>query len=168
MALMEIYDKNNNQTKITKNQANKRKQKAASTTTLSNNSRLDPTDSHNTIQPSPSQAAQQTSPALRATQSTSSNSKKLVVIAGDSIIKHVQGPKISNNEGHVAVKSFSGAKIDDMEDYLKPLIRKNPDKMVLDVGTNNTTHQDPSMVPEGIANLAIQIKDNSPSTEIFL
>lgn len=63
-----------------------------------------------------------------------------MVIAGDSIIKHVQGPKISNNEGHVAVKSFSGAKIDDMEDYLKPLIRKNPYKMVLDVGTNNTTH----------------------------
>ena len=52
--------------------------------------------------------------------------KKLVFIAGDSIIQHVQGWDLSTNDKHVAVKSFAGARIADMEDYIKPLLRKEP------------------------------------------
>ena len=56
--------------------------------------------------------------------------KKLVFIAGDSIIQQVQGWDLSMNDKHVAVKSFSGARIADMDDYLRPLLRKKPDEII--------------------------------------
>ena len=45
------------------------------------------------------------------------------------------------NDKHVAVKSFSGARIADMEDYLKPLLRKEPDEIILHVGINNIRNE---------------------------
>ena len=48
---------------------------------------------------------------------------------GDSILKHVQGYEISKSFENCKtyVKSFSGAKIRDMQDYVKPTLRENPD-----------------------------------------
>ena len=65
--------------------------------------------------------------------------KKTVVIAGDSIVKNIIGPKMSAddpNHYHI-VKQFSGATVSDMEDFVKPLTRRSPDKMILHVGTND-------------------------------
>ena len=90
--------------------------------------------------------------------------KKLVFIAGDSIIQHVQGWDLSRNDKHVAVKSFSGAHIADMEDYLKPLLRKEPDKINLHVGTNNIRDESPRSVAEGIVNLVTQIQQDFPTS----
>ena len=56
--------------------------------------------------------------------------KKLVFIVGDSIIQHVEGWDLSTNDRHVAVKSFSGARITNMDDYLRPLLRKKPDEII--------------------------------------
>jgi hypothetical protein len=74
---------------------------------------------------------------------------------------------ISNN--YVVVKSCGGANISDMEDYLKRIIRKEPAKLILLVGTNVlrkslTTHQ----IAEGIFNLGIQVSQDSPSTNITI
>ena len=79
--------------------------------------------------------------------------KKLVFIAGDSIIQHVQGWDLSTNDKHVAVKSFSGARIANMDDYLRILLRKKPDEIILHVGTNNIRDESPRRVDEGIVNL---------------
>jgi hypothetical protein len=49
----------------------------------------------------------------------------------------------------VAVKSFSGSKIEDMKDYLKPLNRRKPDKIILHIGTNNL--KDSSATPQQLA-----------------
>jgi hypothetical protein len=73
----------------------------------------------------------------------------------------------SNN--YVLVKSFGGANISDMEDCLKPIIRKEPANLILHVATNDirkslTTHQS----AEGIVNLGIQISQDSPSTNITI
>ena len=62
-------------------------------------------------------------------------SDKLVFIAGDSILQHVYGWELSNAKQRVSVKSFSGSTAEDMKDYLKPLIRKKPDTIILHVGT---------------------------------
>ena len=45
------------------------------------------------------------------------------------ITEHVQGYEISNSLENIKtyVKSFSGAKIRDMQDYIKPTLRENPD-----------------------------------------
>ena len=63
--------------------------------------------------------------------------RKTVVVAGDSIIKYVKGWELSNNKQNVAVKSFSGATVEDMKDFLRPTIRRQPDKLVIHVGTND-------------------------------
>ena len=69
----------------------------------------------------------------------------------------MQGLRLSDSNNYVVVKSFGGANISDMEDYLKPIIRKEPANLILHVGTNDlhkslTTHQ----IAEGIVNLGIQ------------
>ena len=97
-----------------------------------------------------------------------SDRKQVVYIAGDSMIQHVQGWSLSSENRHVAVKSFSGARVEDMEDYLKPLIRKEPDELILHVGTNNIRDDNPREVAEGIVNLGFQINQNSPNTNISI
>ena len=66
----------------------------------------------------------------------------------------------------MSIKSFSGARVEDMEDYLKPLIRKEPDELILHMGTNNIRDDDPREVAEGIVNVAFQIEQNSRRTLI--
>ena len=96
--------------------------------------------------------------------------KRSVIIAGDSIIQHVQGWEISLENCNVAMQSFSGSQIVDMTDYLKPLIRRKPDEIILHIGTNNL--KDSSATPQqlagGISNLGTQIRNSSPSTKICL
>ena len=41
----------------------------------------------------------------------------------------------------VNVIPFSGATIEDMYDYLKPMLRKCPDNIILHVGTNNAARE---------------------------
>jgi hypothetical protein len=81
----------------------------------------------------------------------------------------VQGWRLSDSNNYVVVKSFGGANISDLEDYLKPIIRKEPANLILHVGTNDlhkslTTHQ----IAEGIVNLGIQISQDSLSTNITI
>jgi hypothetical protein len=46
------------------------------------------------------------------------SSKNVTVVARDSIVQNLQGWRLSNTDNHVVVKSFSGANITNMEDYL--------------------------------------------------
>ena len=94
--------------------------------------------------------------------------KKVTVIAGDSIIKNIQGWRLSNPPNHVVVKSFAGANSTDMEDYLRPILRKEPDKIILHVGTNDISHQSARRVAQGIANLGTQIVQDSPATSLVI
>ena len=94
--------------------------------------------------------------------------KNVTVVAGDSIVQNLQGWRLSNTDNHVVVKSFSGANITDMEDYLKPILRKEPNKIILHVGTNNLKHLSAKRVAEGIANLTTQIEEDSPATSIVI
>jgi hypothetical protein len=63
--------------------------------------------------------------------------KKVTAVIRDSIIKNVQGWRLSDSNNYVVVKSFGGANISDMEDYLKPIIRKEPANLIFHVGTND-------------------------------
>ena len=51
-----------------------------------------------------------------------------------------------------------------MEDYLKPLVRKEPDELTLHVGTNSIRDDDPRKVAEGIVHVDFQIEQTSPNT----
>ena len=101
-------------------------------------------------------------------QNNKDQNKRKIIIAGDSIIQHVHGWELSNC--NVAVKSFSGSKIEDMQDYLKPLIRRKPDEIILHIGTNNIrdSTSDPQTLADDIVNLADLINSSSPSTQISI
>ena len=56
------------------------------------------------------------------------------------MVKHVEGWKLKKSfdkDHNVYLRSFSGAKVKCMKDYVKPCIReKNPDYVILHVGAN--------------------------------
>ena len=59
-----------------------------------------------------------------------------VVVIGDSITKNIIGKKFS----------FSGATIDEMVDFAKPVIKRIPKKIILHVGTNNLKMDQPKKI----------------------
>ena len=106
--------------------------------------------------------------AATSQKGTTNQPSKLVFIAGDSIVQHVHGWELSDAERRVAVKSFSGSKIEDMRDFLKPLIRKKPDEVILHIGTNDVKDNSKTaeVVAAGILNLGTQIKESMPGTKV--
>ena len=63
-----------------------------------------------------------------------------ITILGDSIVKDIQAHKLKRSlalNEKIQVKSFSGSTVDDMIDYARPTIRKEPDLIVLHVGSND-------------------------------
>lgn len=93
---------------------------------------------------------------------------KTVFIAGDSIIKHIEGWKLSK-EPKVKVHSFPGCNTTDMADYIKPIIRKNPANIILHVGTNDLQQSEsPRACAEKIVDLANSIAIESPATTVSL
>ena len=108
------------------------------------------------------------SPTAKSPTASKPDDKRLVFIAGDSIVQHVHGWELSDAKQRVAVKSFSGSKTEDMADYLKPLMRKTPDEIIVHVGTNDVKDDTKSaeVVAAGILNLGNQIKDKFPNTKV--
>ena len=97
-----------------------------------------------------------------------SKTKTSVVVAGDSMIKYVKGWELSTGQQNVSVKSFSGATVDDMSDFLKPTLRKHPDKLIIHVGTNDIRKSDPKIVADKVTILAKLFKKDSSNTEVVI
>ena len=99
--------------------------------------------------------------------STSSTSR--TIIAGDSMVKHLNGYKMSARNVKIQVSTFPGCSTLDMGDYLKPIIRKKPEKLVIHVGTNSLRESEtPEKCASEIANLAKQVIDACPQTAVAL
>ena len=94
--------------------------------------------------------------------SSSDNSNFTTVLVGDSIIKQIQGWKLGKKVGHrLVVKSFSGATTSDMKHYLKPTLEKNPQQILLHVGTNDLRDQNPNVVVDNVVELARKIESET-------
>ncbi len=76
----------------------------------------------------------------KRTKDPAKKTNRVITIIGDSTIKDVQSHKMRKrlkpNE-RLYVKSFPGATIEDMVDYVRPTMRRSPDLIVLHAGTNN-------------------------------
>ena len=64
---------------------------------------------------------------------------------------------MSNATQRVTVESFSGANVEDMDDFVKPIMRKKPDQLVLHIGTNDLRRAEPQVVAHGVTNLVHKI-----------
>ena len=91
-----------------------------------------------------------------------SKSKKSIVILDDSIRKDLNGWEISKkikSDCEIFVKHFSGTTTNSMEDYMKRFLWKDPNHIILHVGTNDLiidrTSQD---IATSIVNLASSMK----------
>ena len=55
-----------------------------------------------------------------------------------------------------------------MEDCIKPILRKEPENIIIHVGTNDVKAQEPRLTAEGIVNLALQIEGDAPNTKLIV
>ena len=78
---------------------------------------------------------------------------------------NIQGRKHSKHK-HVVSRSFSGCTLDDMSDFVKPFLRRKPDEIVLRIGTNNLSTDEPRQLGEKIVDLARFIEQESQSTKL--
>ena len=68
-------------------------------------------------------------------------SRGTFIVIADSMLSYIDEAHTSR-KFNVKVRSFPGAKTDDMYSYLVPLLQKNPDYDIPDVGTNDAAdHQ---------------------------
>ena len=94
---------------------------------------------------------------------------KKIYILGDSIVKHVEGWQLSKMTNQkVYVRSFSGAKVKCMKDYVKPCIRENdPDHVILHVGTNEMNSElPPERIAKSVVDVAKNVKSDTRSVSI--
>ena len=61
----------------------------------------------------------------------------MTAIVGDSMIKDVYGWELSDREEKVVVKHFSGSATEDMKNYIQLPLKRDPDRIIIHVGTND-------------------------------
>ena len=96
-----------------------------------------------------------------SSESTENEEARSVVILRDSIIKGLQWWKMSRKNTKVYMKCFPGSTVEDMESYMLPSLRSDPDEVILHIGTNDLPNNSPRRVAEIIANLLENIAQNS-------
>ena len=103
---------------ITRTKSTKRKQLHRNRTEASTNlpSSSKPSDYHT--------SSQNTGGVSERHMKGNIKTKRNTVIVGDSIIKYVKGWELSNPTQRVTVKSFSGANLEDMDDFINPILRQ--------------------------------------------
>ena len=85
------------------------------------------------------------------------------------MVKHVEGRKLKKSfdkDHNVYLRSFSGAKVKCMKDYVKPCIReKNPDYVILHVGANELNSE---LRPEKKAKTLKLLKTLNQTVELLV
>ena len=95
------------------------------------------------------------------------NPSNTIIIAGDSILKHLNAHKMSKDNNKVA--TFPGCTIRDMRDHIKPILRKKPEQIIIHVGTNSLRESEsPSACSDEIINLVSSIKRDTTDTDVVL
>ena len=93
--------------------------------------------------------------------------KNTVLIVGDSMLKNINEWTLSRRYT-TKVRCFRGLTVDDLHDYIKPLLRKRPDKMILVIGTNDTENKSVADVLKRIKSLLDMILEKLPKCHIVV
>ena len=92
-----------------------------------------------------------------------------VVIVGDSMLKYVNPAKLrKSTKYNINVKTFPGAKVEDMKYYVKPALDKASDQLILHVGTNDIKHTSPQEIANSISSLGQEIEKQQPKTNLII
>ena len=77
-------------------------------------------------------------------------------IIGDSIIKFIRGDKLSRKHNGKCM-SFPGATIEALNDFIKPILKRNPKKVIVHLGTNNIKKDKPKQVKQKLVKLVTRL-----------
>ena len=104
-----------------------------------------------------------TSHDRRANNYNRSGNMKSSIVLGDSMTKLLNGLEMAKrvqSNCKIYVKTFSGAMVLRMKDYIKPSLRNPPDHFILNIGTNAlSSEKSPLQIVESIMNLASRLKN---------
>ena len=81
-------------------------------------------------------------------------------LVGDAIIKGIRRNELNYQVNHMStfVKTFPGATTDDMESYIVPTLKREPDALIIHCGTNNLRKDDPETIAKKITDIALKSK----------
>ena len=89
-------------------------------------------------------------------------------IVGDSVINGIDEKRLSQKFGNVKVFHFSGARIEDLNHYIVPIIKNKPDYLILHVGTNDVTPNSSRKIVDNLLMLRTNISKQLPNCKIVL
>ena len=95
-------------------------------------------------------------------------SRNTTLIVWDSMLSGIDERRISKRDRKVKAKNFPGATIDDMYDYIKQLLKKCPDKIILHLGTNNTVNESLKVVLGKLHDLKKSIENSLPESKVII
>ena len=110
--------------------------------------------------------------------STFTNNEKLLsdhpflkgtyLIVGDLILAGIDKIRLSFGKHKVKVRYFPGARTDDMYDYMKPLLWKLPNYIILHVGTNDAVSNISREILDKILKLKTYMQKELPKCQITI
>ena len=84
------------------------------------------------------------------------------------MVNGIDEKRSSKKPGSVKVFHFSGARIEDINHYIIPIIKKQPDYLILHVGTNDATTNTSKKIIDDLLILKSKISKHIPSCRIVL
>ena len=94
--------------------------------------------------------------------------KGTVAIVGDSIMSGIREELLKTDKHNVKVKFFRGGTIEDMEDNIKPILKREPDYIILHVGTNNATNSTARDILDKLLQLKSKILNARKSCKVII
>lgn len=88
------------------------------------------------------------------------------LITGSSIISGIEESRLIKYKAKV--RPFPGACIDDLYDYLLPLLKKKPAYIILHIGSNDSINKTADQIADEMKNLKRFIEATLPSVKIFV
>ena len=78
------------------------------------------------------------------------------------MVKGIYGWELSSNNKKIIVKHFSGSTTEDMMTYVIPPLKRNPDRFIIHVGTNDLrSNQDPETIGRNIVEVVYNSKTDT-------
>ena len=93
--------------------------------------------------------------------------KGTTLIVGDSMLGGVKEGLIGPR-GNMKVRSFPGATLDDMIDYLRPLLRKKPDRVLLHAATNDAINHNANDIIQKILDVKAFIENEVKGCTVII
>ena len=84
------------------------------------------------------------------------------------MVNGIDEKRLSEKHDNVKVFHFSGARTEDINQYITPIMKKQPDYLILHVGTNDATTNTPKKIADDLLILKSNISKQLPSYRIVL